>query len=204
MALDARLAADLRRRYEHLLATRPEHRPDQLPRYYDTFRRVFGPGVLASLSGEQLLLKLHERNTRDSLVYWLEFKSDEELPGIFGSIAGGSALKFEIYSSRETGQWMTGPPLKQRRLTTVQAVEVALRQRDQLVAGCRVLEEYVANPDAADYERIQERMLEEAPDVADSAWGHKYFSLCFPTLLDDYHAPDYQRFHLTKLLLTPM
>ncbi len=204
MTLDPRLAADLRRRYEELLATKPEHRPDQLSRYYETFRRVFGPEVLASLSGERLLLKLHERNTHDSLVYWLEFKADEEFPGrLFGSIAGGSALKFEIYSSRETGEWMTGPPLKMRRLGIAEAVAVAERQRDQLVAGCAVLEEYVGSPQSADYEAIQRRMLEVAPDVADSGWGHKYFALCYPTLLDDYHAPDYQRFHLIKILQTP-
>jgi len=36
---------------------------------------------------------MHDHGNRDSLVYWLEFKDDEEFPAIFGSIAGGSALK---------------------------------------------------------------------------------------------------------------
>src|SRR5262245_19943884 len=46
-------------------------------------------------------------------------------------------------------------------------------------------------------------MDELAPDVSRLAWGHKYFSLLFPNKLDDYHSPDYQRFHLLKLLQLP-
>src|SRR5215472_6109326 len=42
-----------------------------------------------------------------------------------------------------------------------------------------------------------------APDVSNLAWGHKYFSLLFPEKLDDYHNPDYQRFHLIKMLQLP-
>jgi 5-methylcytosine-specific restriction protein B len=42
-----------------------------------------------------------------------------------------------------------------------------------------------------------------APDVSRAAWGHKYFSLLYPDKLDDYHNPDYQRFHLIKLLQVP-
>ncbi len=42
-----------------------------------------------------------------------------------------------------------------------------------------------------------------APDVNDTAWGHKYFSLLFPERLDDYHVANYQRFHLIKLLEKP-
>ena len=42
-----------------------------------------------------------------------------------------------------------------------------------------------------------------APDVQDTAWGHKYLSLLFPEKLDDYHVPTYQRFHLIKLGQVP-
>lgn len=203
MPLDPRLAADLRRRHEVLLDTKPVHRPDNLRRCYETFRRAFGPDVLESLSGEPLLLKLHERNTKDSLVYWLEFKSDDELPAIFGSISGGSAFKFGIYCSRETGEWVGGSGQNKKRLELAEAIAAAEQQRDQLVAGCRVLDRYAGNPEQADYAAIQEGMLEAAPDIADSSWGHKYFALCYPALLDDFHGASYQRFNLIKLLQTP-
>lgn len=39
--------------------------------------------------------------------------------------------------------------------------------------------------------------------MSDLAWGHKYFSLNYPEMLDDYHNAEYQRFHLVKLLQVP-
>ena len=91
----------------------------QLDGYYRIFRSRFGPDVLASLDGEDLLETMHSLGTKDSLVYWLEFKNDEEFPArIFGSIAGSSAFKFGIFRRKETGTWVTtdgagtrpGPP----------------------------------------------------------------------------------------------
>jgi 5-methylcytosine-specific restriction protein B len=55
---------------------------------YTTFRRRFGPDALARLDGEALLDGMRLHGNKDSLVYWLEFKNDEEMPGHFGSIAG--------------------------------------------------------------------------------------------------------------------
>src|SRR5262249_41627698 len=43
----------------------------------------------------------------------------------------------------------------------------------------------------------------DAPDVSGLAWGHKYLSLIEPDKLDDYHNPEYQRFHLIKMLQVP-
>ena len=46
-------------------------------------------------------------------------------------------------------------------------------------------------------------MSEIAPDVAEYAWGHKYFHMLNPGKLDDFHSPTYQRFHLVKVLQVP-
>jgi 5-methylcytosine-specific restriction protein B len=75
----------------------------QLDGYYSTFRGRFGPDVLAKLHGEDLLETMHGLGHKNSLIYWLEFKNDDEFPARFGSIAGGSALKFGIYRRKETG-----------------------------------------------------------------------------------------------------
>jgi 5-methylcytosine-specific restriction protein B len=178
---------------------------DKLEACYLRFREKFGPDVLRGLDGEQLLNAIHGRGTKDSLVYWLEFKDDDEFPSTshFGSIAGGSALKFGIYQSTQTGDWMTGNPRSQTRLSIRKAVELVRGQRDQLVAGTEILAEFADAPESPDYEILQKRMEEAAPDLAESAWGHKYFSLLFPNLLDDYHALDYQKYHLVKLLKLP-
>ena len=82
----------------------------QLKKYVEVFRDRFGPSQLGGLDGPELLEKVHNQSNRDSLVYWLEFKNDEEFPAIFGSIAGGSALKFDIYYRNESGSWMGGSP----------------------------------------------------------------------------------------------
>ena len=175
----------------------------RLAEYYANFRRQFGPEQLQQLDGEALLETMHMHGNYDSLVYWLEFKSDEEFPAIFGSIAGGSALKFGIYRRKETGLWMTGAPQNQQELTTTEAIEIARRHRDQLIKGTELLAQLPPNGSDTDYRHLQTQLDELAPDVSQKAWGHKYFSLMYPDKLDDYHNPDYHRFHLITLLQTP-
>ncbi len=175
---------------------------EQLASCYARFRDEFGPEVLRALDGERLLEKMHDRG-RDSLMHWLEFKDDEELPAIFGSIAGGSALKFAIYQTRTTGAWITGSPQSQQELSLDEAIHFARRQRDQLLAGVAALEQLPANGSHDEYGELQRTMQEQAPDVSDGAWGHKYFHMLFPSKLDDYHTGHYQRFHLIKMLQSP-
>lgn len=165
------------------------------------FREHFGPEVLGGVDGEPLLELMHGRGSKDSLVYWLEFKEDEEFPRQFGSIAGGSALKFGIYQSKQ-GDWWTGTSTKQEPLSVQQAVARARFQRSQLLEGARVLEDF-SRTAARDYGALEREMQQAAPNLADTAWGHKYFSLLFPDLLDNFHATPWQRHHLIKLLQVP-
>ena len=131
---------------------------EQLGRYYDTFRERFGPERLTSLDGEALLEYMHLHGNYDSLVYWLEFKNDEEFPAIFGSIAGGSALKFGIYRSATTGAWMNGTPLHMNEISVDEAVNRARKHRNQFVHGATVLERFPRNGSDADYARLQAEM----------------------------------------------
>jgi 5-methylcytosine-specific restriction protein B len=176
----------------------------QLSRYTDTFREKFGPEALSRLDGTSLLDRLHQAD-KDSLVYWLEFKNDDEFPtSRFGSIAGGSALKFTIFYRRETGSWMgRNPNNVPVEITPEEALKWARKHRDQLLAGVELLRKLPTPASDADYEHLQTNMDSVAPDVSNLAWGHKYFSLLFPDKLDDYHNADLQRFHLLKLLQVP-
>jgi len=176
----------------------------QLDKYYQAFRERFSPKVLQALDGEALLEFMHAHGNQDSLVYWLEFKNDEQFPSIrFGSIAGGSALKFGIYKRKKTGAWMTGHPIKQKEISIPEAVEIARKHRDMFIKGADLLKSLPENATEADYAKLQKQMDAEISDVSSLAWGHKYFSLLFPDKLDDYHRPNYQRFHLVKMLQTP-
>lgn len=204
MLLAPTLSAQLTDRYEKLLALGELLSPDQIEACYARFRQKFGPERLSNLDGEELLETMHNTSTRDSLVYWLEFKNDDEFPARFGSIAGGSSLKFGLFRRRETGQWVTGSPQKQQVLSIPEAIALARRHRDQLLAGVELLEALPANASDADYARLQTDLDRLAPNVSDTAWGHKYFSLLFPTQLDDYHNPYFQRFYLIRLLQTPV
>jgi 5-methylcytosine-specific restriction protein B len=203
MRLHEKLREEIERYHSRLFQEGELPSREQLDRYYLTFRERFGPQQLERLDGELLLETLHDHSNRDSLVYWLEFKDDEELPAFFGSIAGGSALKFGIYRRKETRAWMTGSPQNQQELSVGGAIAIARKHRDQLIRGAELLSQLPGGADDAAYRNLQQQMNEVAPDVGDTAWGHKYFTMLHPNKLDNYHVETYQRFHLIKLLEVP-
>src|ERR1700733_13534878 len=174
--LDNTLRDHLKRAYEQLLEQGQFPSREKLQEYYATFRAHFAPERLRQLDGEELLNAIHAHGNRDSLVYWLEFKNDEEFPEFFGSIAGGSALKFGIYRGKETGAWMTGSPTDQKEISVAEAVQTARSHRDQLIAGAKLLEAFTSDSSDDNYAKLQDRMDADAPDVNNTAWGHKYFN----------------------------
>jgi 5-methylcytosine-specific restriction protein B len=204
--LDENKRKEITERYQQLLNEGKLPTPQQLDKEYALFRERFGPAVLSGLDGEALLTLMHDHGNRDSLVYWLEFKNDDEFETPkFGSIAGGSALKFRIFRRKETGNWQAGGEKanQPQDITTDEAVDIARSHRDQLLKGIALLEKLEDDASDEDYAELQDQMDEVAPDVSRLGWGHKYFSLLFPEKLDDYHSPDWQRFHLLKMLQLP-
>jgi len=202
--LETTLRDELLDRYQQMINEEELLTREQLSRYYRTFQERFGPEQLRNLDGEALLETMHGHGNQDSLVYWLEFKNDEEFPSRhFGSIAGGSALKFGIYRSKKSGTWMTGSPSNQKELSVEEAIEIARNNKRELLRGSELIEQLPAGGGDGDYARLQQSLDSEAPKVSRLAWGHKYFSLLFPDKLDDYHAEQHQRFHLIKLLQLP-
>lgn len=192
--------------YELLLSEGKLPTTELLDREQALFRERFGPAVLASLDGEALLKLLHETGNHDSLMYWLEFKNDDEFGTTQrGSILGGSSLKFRVYRRKETGKWHAAGdnPNVGKEVSVEDAINIARQHRDQLVRGCELLESLREHATDDDYALLQDQMDELAPDVSRLAWGHKYFSLLFPQKLDDFHVEWMQRFHLLKLLQLP-
>jgi 5-methylcytosine-specific restriction protein B len=181
--------------------------PAQVAEQTGLFRERFSPAVLDGLDGEALLRLMHGRRDSDSrcLMHWLEFKNDDEFAGhSFGGIGGGSAMKYGIYQRQSDGAWMGGSPIRPHVLSIEEAIAKARQQRDELVAGDRVLAAFGA-ADISDeaYARLQAAMQEAAPELSGDAWSHKYWFLTYPDRLDDFHSPRYQRFHLLKLLQMP-
>lgn len=200
--LDCRLKTSLRETHQRMLEAGELLSVQRLNECYSLFRSRFGPDVLRRLDGERLLNVLHTTD-KDNLVYWLEFMNDEELPAKFGSIAGGSALKYGIYRRKDTGAWMTGHPRGQKELSIEDAIAVARGHRDEMVAGAEALSGLADGATDKEYADLQRTMNRVAPTVSSKAWGHKYFSLLFPGKLDEYHVEEYGKFHLVKLLQRP-
>lgn len=169
--LDSTVADALRKEYAKLDRQGKLLPQEKLDGCYRIFRQRFGPQALSAIDGEVLLEQMHGHGKGDTLVYWLEFKDDDEFPARFGSIAGGSALKFGIYKRKETGEWMTGSSKDQRKMTVPEAVQIARKHRQQLIDGYKVLENYANSDSPVNYEQLQTALTQAAPDVADSSWG---------------------------------
>jgi 5-methylcytosine-specific restriction protein B len=84
LQLDERIQKSLQSSYEQLEKQGEIVSKERLKECYTLFRERFGPERLKSLDGELLLNMMHAHGNKDSLVYWLEFKNDEEFPAESG------------------------------------------------------------------------------------------------------------------------
>ncbi len=201
--LDPTVRDNLRDRYRQLETEGKIVPRARLDQYYATFRARFGPDRLAALDGEPLLEAMHGQGSKDSLAYWLEFKNDDEFPALFGSIAGGSALKFSVFKRKETGAWEAADASNAPKpIGLAEAIAIARRQRDQLVKGDELIRLLPANGTDDDYAKLQADLDREAA-VSDFTWGHKYFSLLHPDKIDLFHTREWQQSALVKMLQLP-
>lgn len=202
MILNENIVSEIKELKDKLTAEGKLISLSKLKEYYNNFRKRFGPELLKNIDGEELLETIHGQGNKDSLVYWLEFKNDEEFPNkYFGGIGGGSSLKYGVFYSKDSRAWIKGGKLI--KISLDEAINIARKQRDQLIKGIELLSNVSENANEEDYKELQNNMNTFAPDVSNLMWGHKYFNLLFPEILDSYHIEKYQRFHLIKLLQTP-
>ena len=153
----------------------------QLDQYYGTFRSRFGPDKLANLDGEALLTTMHAPG-KDSLVYWLEFKNDEEFPARFGGgVGGGSSFKYGIFRRKETETWVTaGEGNNPKDLTVEEAVVIARKHRDQFLKGVELLKQLAPNGSDDDYKGLQERPRPGSPGCQRTDVGSQVFLPSLP------------------------
>src|SRR5216684_8382159 len=174
LELDPRIVGELKATCKSMEEEGELLTKDQLMHYYGTFRARFGPERLKALNGVDLLETMHAHGNKDSLVYWLEFKNDDEFPARFGSISGGSAFKFGIFRRKETGTWVTSDESNNAKdISVEEAVVIARKHRDQLLKGVELFKQVPPNGTDEDYNRLQGGLDREAPDVGHLGWGHK-------------------------------
>src|SRR5260370_5510489 len=106
-SLDPRIVESLRSAYDRRASRGELLSTDRLQAGYAAFRARFGSDALKSLDGPALLLAMHAHGNRESLVYWLEFNNEEDLPShMFRSIAGGRRHKFWLHRWWVHGPWV--------------------------------------------------------------------------------------------------
>lgn len=191
--------------YQKMLGENKSMTEEKLKESYELFRNKFGPEKLKGLDGETLLETMFNHGNRGSLVYWLEFKNDDELQtGHFGGIGGGSALKFGIYKRKEDGKWITGNPNDMREIALPDAINIAREKRDLLIKGTEII---AATPDDFNddtYLKLQDDIDTKLGTFGNLGWVHKYFHMLFPAKIDDFHSVDWQKFYLIKMQEKPI
>lgn len=191
--------------YKKMLGENKFLTEEKVKESYELFKNNFGPDRLKSLDGEVLLETIFNHGNRGSLVYWLEFKNDDELQtNRYGGIGGGSALKFGIYKRKEDGKWITGSSKDMRELDLAEAIVVAREKRDLLVKGAELIAATPNNYEDATYLKLQEDIDKELATFGNLGWVHKYFHMIYPDKIDDFHSVDYQNFYLIKMLEKPV
>jgi 5-methylcytosine-specific restriction protein B len=203
-SLDPRVEQSLRDAHDALEQRGELLSTDRMRASYAAFRSRFGPDALRSLDGLALLNAMHAHGNKESLVYWLEFKNDDEFSGpSFGSIAGGSAHKFGLFRRKETNQWVVGSPTHDKNISEADAIVVARNHRHQLGLGIALFEAMPPGGDDNTYLALQAELEKQTPDICGLAWAHKYWSLLFPEKLDDFHSERFQRYNLLRILERP-
>jgi hypothetical protein len=106
---------------------------------YDDFQSKFAPAVLSTLSGEDLLRKMFysEETNKENLCYYLEFHTKNR--ELFGSVAGGSAYKFNLFYHKKKSSWVTGSSAKPKTLTLDEAIVLGTEIRDAIVEGAKII-----------------------------------------------------------------
>jgi 5-methylcytosine-specific restriction protein B len=206
MFLDERVVEELYKVHAELRSNGRLIEEDQLYQWGERFRERFSPTKLSHLDGPELLYLMYgnphsadPHSKRDDLMFWLNRKRDEEFPSDkFGTLSLGPAGVGLVFS-KQRQSWMkraVGPGIDEDT-----AINIARQERDELVLAAEYLENFPSYPRVEDYIELQKRLDTTARTVSNSSWGHKYLSLLFPDLLDFFHGPELQRFHLAKLLV---
>ncbi len=180
----------------------------ELMQGYDLFNQKFGPDKLKELYGEELIETLFNMTNKDSLVYWLEFKNDEEFKSnmkTYGSIAGGSSYKFGLFKRNKDDNWVTGSPQKPKILTISEAIDHGTEIRDSLLYGADLINNLSEDTNINEYIDLQKQFEESlSNNMGNLVWVHKYFHMIFPTKIDAYHATHWQRHALTSCNIKPI
>ena len=147
---------------------------------------------------------MHTHGNKESLVYWLEFKNDDEFSwSEFWQHCRWQRSQIWSVPAKGIRPVVGGSPKNEQNITEAEAISLARKHRDQLLLGVDLLGQLPKQADDPAYLALQMELQEQAPDICGLAWAHKYWSLLFPEKIDDFHNERWQRYNLMRLLETP-
>lgn len=170
---------------------------------YDDFQEKFAPDILSALSGEELLRKMFYSgdSNKENLCYYLEFHiKNREL---FGSVAGGSAFKFNLFYQKKNSSWMTGSATKPQKLTLDEAIVLGTEIRDAIVSGAEIIKENKGASTVEGYYELYNKLFAVMGKYINLLWVQKYYHIIFPDMFPVFYNEAWQRFLLTKLDIEP-
>ncbi len=178
-----------------------EKSEDELKNILSEFNAKYSPEKLMAYSDDELMKMMFytAEQTNDSMCYWLEFQKD--CRSQFGSVTGGTSLKFGLYQNKE-GEWITGSPAKKEIIPFDEAVQIGKCIRDKLSRGVEIIESSTLN-DVADYEELHDKLVDALGNFATNNWVHKYFYMMFPDKFATWYSEDWQKHGLRGLLINP-
>lgn len=170
---------------------------------YDDFQSKFAPAVLSTLSGEDLLRKMFysEETNKENLCYYLEFHAKNR--ELFGSVAGGSAYKFNLFYQKKKSSWVTGSSAKPKTLTLDEAIVLGTEIRDAIVEGAKIIAANQTLTDAEGYNNLYNQLFAKMGRYINLLWVQKYYHMIFPDKFPVFYNEAWQRYVLTKLDIEP-
>ena len=180
----------------------------ELMQGYDLFNQKFGPDILKELNGKELIDIMFNIKNKDSLVYWLEFKNDDEFISsikTYGSIAGGSSYKFGLFKRSKDDNWVTGSSTKPKILTTAEAITLGSKIRDSLLYGANLINNLSEDANIDEYIHLQEQLEESlVNNMVNLFWVHKYYHMIYPSKIDVFHAAYWKKHALICYNVKPI
>lgn len=165
---------------------------------YKDFRTKYGPEVLKTVEGIDLLHKIFINETRDkeNLCYVLEF--DKQFSQ-FGGIGGGSAYKYGLYYSADKQSWMAGSSRNPKVLSLEDAITLGTKIRNEILEGVKVIESAGELSELKDYAELNTKLYEVMPTTINKKWVIKYFHMLFPQLFPPFYNDEWQNKVLTAI-----
>lgn len=168
---------------------------------YQQFQALYAPEKLRALSDDELLGYIFLGVNDRSLCNALEFDAQYSQ---FGSIAGGTAYKYNLFYSRNDATWKTSfGEGGQRSVSPEEALEIGRQIRDALVAGADVIANHEALTTVTDYNNLLTALNAVIPQYITKMWFLKYYHMMFPHILPNFFNEAWQKHILCNLNIIP-